>query len=241
MKNILLILLLIGLLETHVALCQDKTDVIQRTLALNKITDVFNTQMDVQRGLYNGLEYYPYSRLFKGSANFLNEKDWKKTDIIYNEVLFKGIMAKYDLAKDLLVILDTNTNISFTPISERVSDFWLMDHHFIYLNKQNSIISPGFYDLRTEGKTKLYAKRSKTIKSTNEGVSDLEKIFLERVDYYIEKEDSYYRINSKGRFLNFFKDKKAKVRDYLKQNKINYSENNEDYLIRGIMYYETLK
>ncbi|NRF38527.1 hypothetical protein [Pedobacter foliorum] len=241
MRNILLILLSVGLFESQVALCQDKTDTIQRTLALNKITDVFNTQMDVQRGLYNGLEYYPYNRLFKGSANFLNEKDWKKADVIYNQVLFKNVIAKYDLAKDLLVVLDTNTNISFTPISERVSDFWLMDHHFVYLNIQNNIISPGFYDLRTDGKTKLYVKRSKTIKNTNDGVSALEKIFLERVDYYIEEEGSFYRINSKGSFLNFFKDKKAKVRDYLKQNKINYSENNENYLIKGTMYYETLK
>ncbi len=218
-------------------------DSVQRTLALNQIKARYNAQMDLQRGLYNGYEYSPYLPGIKGTAYFNNEKDWTKGSANYNGTLYTNILIKYDLVKDLLVVLDTNSNASFTLVSEKVEDFWIAGHHYRYLNAGNGLdnhLDPGFYDVLSDGVVRLYARRTKSIENSSNSYSGLEKVFKERTNYYLEKDGTFYKANTPSSFLGFFKDKKAAVKAYLKKADLIYTENDEEYKIKGLLYYETM-
>ncbi|WEK19335.1 MAG: hypothetical protein P0Y49_21400 [Candidatus Pedobacter colombiensis] len=215
-------------------------DSILRSIALTKAINFYTSQIDIQRGLNNGLEYDSYLPNIKGSPNFNNESGWNKGDVIYNGIKYKNIPLKYDLVKDLVVVLDTNTNLPFTLINDKVCEFWLLDHHFIFLKGGNDKLNVnGFYDLLSNGNIIFYVKRTKGIRTLSSTFS-IEKEFHERLFYLIEKENTRRFITSKSDFLALFKEKKSIIKGYLKANKIDYNVNQELYMKKAIIYYETL-
>lgn len=144
------------------------------------------------------------------------------------------------MVKDLVVVLDTNTNLPFTLINDRVSEFWIINHHFIFLKGENDKLNiNGFYDLLSNGNIIFYVKRTKSIRTLSSTFS-IEKEFYERIFYLIEKENTRYFITSKSEFLALFKEKKNTIKAYLKANKIDYNANKELYMKEAIIYYETL-
>lgn len=240
MKKLLLLLFILGTISYTEVLARQNSDNPVHAPAAEKLRTLYLKNMDTQRGLYNGPEYEPYLRSIKGSPNFLDKTEWRRGNVVYDHSLFINIPLKYDLVKDQLVVLDTTTGIAFTLINERLTDFWLQDHHFKTLRVETETARKGIYDLLKEGRINLYAKRSKTIESRSTALTAFEKLFKERVSYYIEYNGNYYVINNKGSFLNFFDTKKNSVRNYLKENKLDYKTNKEAYFIKGLLLYEKL-
>jgi len=162
--------------------------------------------------------------------------------VVYDGIKYKGVPLKYDIVKDLVVVLDTNTHIPFTLISDKVSEFWLLEHHFIFLRGENDKLNVnGFYDLLNDGEVKFFVKRVKTINTSSSSFSAFEKLFFERVFYLVEKDQVRHFVTSKSGFLSLFKESKNAIKDYLKKNKIDYNDDKELYMKKAIIYYENLK
>jgi hypothetical protein len=242
MKKSLLLLLITGVGFIFRTYAQKNQDSIQNYLSLNKLSHLYQKEIDIQRGLYNGLGYDAYLPNIKGSPNFMNQHQWNSGNLTYNKTEFVNIPLKYDLVKDLVVVLDSNTKIPFTLNSEQVQEFWVLDHHFKYIHSDpiNSHIS-GFYEVLDAGDSGLYIKRTKIIKSNSSALTAHEKLFAERISYYIFSEGRYHDVSSKNKFLNFFKENKSTVRNYLKKNNYDYFTDTKKYLIKGIQYYESLR
>jgi hypothetical protein len=121
--------------------------------------------------------------------------------------------------------------------SEKVSDVYLLDHHFIYKNSDPSNnLSGGFYDLLYSGKSAVLVKRTKKIDESN-----TTKIIYEDItDIYIKKGSKYFPVSSKGSVMDVFKDKNRELNQYLKDNKIKFNKDREGTIARLAGYYDQI-
>jgi hypothetical protein len=151
----------------------------------------------------------------------------------------------YDIYKDLLIALLYNHFSSYSLVTEKVQDFSFSGHHFVRVNadslvNDNSGITTGFYDQLYGGKTEVLAKRSKSIQNSTNIASAVETYFLENDDFFVKKGNIYYKVSSKGSFLKVFKDKKAALQQYLKDNNINFNQNREIAMASLAAYYDRI-
>jgi hypothetical protein len=201
-----------------------------------------------QSRLYNGHEYNPYDPNIKGTALFPYDiQNWEFGEINYDGIVYKNVPIKYDIYKDVVVVLLYNKFSMYSLVSNRVHDFTFANHHFILFNADSlvndkSAISSGFYDELYGGKTvSVLAKRVKTIQNSSNAVAAPETSFASRDDYYLRKGNIYYKISkSQGSVLNVLKDKKSALQQYLRQNNIRFKDNPEDAMARIASYYDHL-
>jgi len=202
---------------------------------------LFNKAVTEQSRLYNGPAYIPYDFKSVTNANFQDTTAFNNGSINYDGIVYTNVPLKYDLYRDLLVSRLGNGILSYSFISEKVYAFDLLGHHFIRLqadslNKQMDVV---FYDELYYKKLQLLARRSKSLQQeTTAGV--LEKTFVKETDYFLKKGNIFYNVNSQGKFFDVLKDKKKELKQYLKDNKISFSDNRERAMVILAAYYDHL-
>nr|MBC7613770.1 hypothetical protein [Pseudopedobacter sp.] len=100
--------------------------------------------------------------------------------------------------------------------------------------------SETFYDVLFDGKVKLLNKQYKTLLEVRPyNSATIEKSFVDHNDYYLVKGSKIERIrNSKKDFLDIFSDKSAQIEVFIKNEKIDF-KNNDD-LVKVFNYYDSL-
>ena len=211
-----------------------------------RINSQFYTSIGEQSRLYNGHEYLPYDPRIKNNALFpYDAKTWQTGEVNYDNVIYKNVPMMYDVYKDVVIVRLYNKFSMFSLLSNRVHDFAFANHHFIRLdadqiNGSQSGITPGFYDQLYVGKIEILAKRGKTMQNSSNSLAAPETFFQATNDYYLKKENTYYKIGSKGSVLKLLKDKKSQIQQYLKQNNISYGDDPESAMAKMASYYDHL-
>lgn len=205
----------------------------------------FNKAIGQQSRLYSGREYFLYDPVIKGNAYFPNDAPtWAPGEVNYNGITYTGVPLMYDIYKDVVVTLLYNGFSRYILVNERVHDFTFSYHHFVRvevdsLKKDRSGISTGFYDQLYIGKIEVLAKRIKTIQNSPSDLG-LETFFTEKHEYYLRKGDSYYSIGGQGSFLNPLKDKKAALKQFIRDNNIQFNKDPEQAMVKIAAYYDHL-
>lgn len=203
----------------------------------------YNTAIDQQSHLYNGPEYEYYDPIIKGNAYVFDNKSFTPGAVKYGDVIYRDIPMLYDLNKDIVVSLLYNHFTKFSLLSERVAEFWLLNHHFIRINADSTGkagLTTGFYDQLYRGKKiGIIVKRAKSIQSTASS-NTVESFFRETRDYYVTRGNSYFSFSGKGGLLDIFKDKKKELKQYIKANNIDFHENQEQAIVDVATYYDHL-
>lgn len=202
----------------------------------------FNTSINQQSRLFNGIPFQDYFYNVLGSANFNELTSFTLGTIIYDGSRFDSIPLMYNLHLDK-VIVPKNELSKYSLISAKVSDFYLNDHHFKYIavaDTTTSIIKPGFFEMIFEGNSNVLAKKTKTMYEKIENQRDLSFRFSSKTTYYLERDKKYYLITGEASFLNHFKDKKDELKKHLKENKIKFRRTPEDAMALLAKHYETL-
>lgn len=218
--------------------------------SLQKIVDQtvanFYKTIGQQSRLYNGHEYQPYDPHIKGTALFPYDiQNWEPGEVNYDGIIYKNVPMKYDIYKDVLVVLLYNKFSMYTLLNTKVHDFTFDNHHFVRLDadsirNDNSGISGGFYDQLYGGKIEILAKRVKSIQNSSTTEVVPETSFTSRDEYYLRKGDTYYKIGSQRSVLSVLKDKKSLLQQYLRQNNIRFNDNPEDAMAKMASYYDHL-
>jgi len=203
----------------------------------------YNTAIGEQSHLYNGPEYEFYDPTIKGNAYVFDNKSFTPGFVKYGAAVYSDVPMLYDLNKDVVVVLLYNHFTKFSLLSERVPEFWLLNHHFIRLNTDSTgkaALAAGFYDQLYQGrKIGIIVKRAKSIQ-TSTGNNTVESYFSETKDYYVKKEGNYFSFSGKGGLLDIFKDKKKELRKYIRTNDIDFRENFERAVVNVATYYDQL-
>lgn len=213
---------------------------------LNHITtnmaNIYNKTVIEQSRLYNGPAFIQYP--FRGvtNANFKDSVGFNNGTVNYDGIVYTHVPLIYNIDRDVLVSYLFNGFSMYTLLSEKVSAFDLLDHHFIRLLADfNSPSETGFYDELYHDKLWLLARRTKNIQEETEERT-VKKYFVPKTYYYLKLKNgtTYYDVHNQGRFLNVLKDKKGELKQYLKNNKIRFKDDPEHAMVMLATYYDHL-
>jgi hypothetical protein len=212
-----------------------------------------NTVKAIQNILHNSSEYYgeddnlvngcvyalPDSRI-KGSP-YLNEENWSEGAVYINGKCYKNLLLKYDLLIDALVLnikINDNNNRLINLNKSQVDSFLIGNRLFV--NSRiilTSTETQTFYEQINSNDYRLLIKHKKVFLKTYNDITPYGRYSAIRSDRYILHNGLLANANSTGSFLSGFGNiDKKKVKNYMKQNGINYSNALSDEL-KVLMYY----
>jgi len=200
--------------------------------------NVYNTFIEKQSRLYNGIEHLGYAFKIKGHAYF-QQKELQTGSVVYDELEFVNVQMLYDLLKDQVVIQHFNGFTKIGLVQDKVTAFTLNGHHFIRLDSLVGVpIITGYYDELYSGRLKVLAKRGKYIEETIK--DELEREFIQKDLFFIQKEGTYYAIKNYKGLLAILQDRSKEVKQYLRKNKIKYRKGPEYAIVKATAYYDSL-
>jgi hypothetical protein len=193
--------------------------------------------------LYNGPEYIFYDKLYKikQGHQFFNKPEVQIGKVVYDGQLFTEVPMLYDTYLDQVVTNLPSNLFTYRLVNEKVQTFTLQGHTFVRIQAPQlpkPTISTGFYDLLVDGDTKVYAKREKSMEKRAEQGS-VKIIFLESVNYFLFKDNTYYPINNLNNFTNFFPNNKVAIQKYARSNKLKFNKENREASLIKIAQYNT--
>jgi hypothetical protein len=207
--------------------------------AATQAIDYYNTVIANESEIYNGAVYEFYPPANKGSFYFQDKNYCIPGLVRYNGNWYKNIPILYDIYNDVMV--STLNNNLFILNTEKISDIYLLHHHFIHINDQSQDnLAPGFYDVIYNGKSQVLIKRIKFINDHVIGSQLSETFYEDKSNAYIKKGNKYYLVDSRGSFLDTFKDKKKDLNRYMNNNKIDYKEDKEGAVAKLAAYYDSI-
>lgn len=203
-----------------------------------KAGDVYNPFIEKQSRLYNGIEHLGYSYKIKGHAYFL-QKELATGTVVYDELEFANVPMLYDLLKDQVVVQHFNGFSKVGLVSQKVKEFTLLNHHFIYLDSTlGAPITTGFYDELYNGNIKVLVKRGKFIEETVR--DEVEREFIATNAFFIQKAGTYYAIKNYKGLLTVLKDKAPAIKQYLRKNRIKFRKGPENAVLKASVFYDSI-
>jgi hypothetical protein len=188
--------------------------------------------------LYNGPQYYFYDSQAQDHP-FFQGREWSTGTVYYDGQLFPQVPMLYDVVKDQLVIRYTEGLGNVSLQSEKVGYFTLAgEHHFARMEAQPGL-RPGFYEVLYNGPTKVLARRVKERQ---------EQIVVNRLTVEFPVFDHYYLFHS-GRYhpaptrraaLALMPEQKKKLRQYLRDQSLDFRQNRQGTLTALAAYYDQL-
>lgn len=191
--------------------------------------------------LYNGFDFEPYPFQSTTNANFKDTLAFTSGTVNYDGVVYSNIPLIYNIHKDLVLSLLYNKLFTYSLIGDKISEFDLLDHHFIrfYPDSLNKLMVEGFYDELYNAKLQVLSRYIKDLQTENNG-STITKVFTEKDTHFLKKGNTYYKVNSSGDFVNVLKDKKKELKKYIKDNKLNFRHDPDKAMIMVASYYDHL-
>ena len=238
-----MVMLFFALRFNTVALAQKSSaDTAQLHNVTANMADAFYKAMGERARLYNGPAVEPYEFISTTTnANFKDTTAFINGNVSYDGITYTNIPLQYNIDRDLLIAHLYNQFAQFSLLSDRVTNFDLMGHHFIrlYADSLHRLTQTGFYDQLYANKLLVLARRTKSIQQ--EAVSrGINKYISPKTTYLLKKGANYYDVNSQGAFLDALKDKKKEIKQYLKDNKIRFRDNPEYAMAMIAAYYDHL-
>lgn len=189
--------------------------------------------------VYNGIEYIdPFAKKrLKGHPYFLSD-DWLNGSIQYDSRTYESVSLRYNLYSNKVLIDHELTHAVIELINEKIHSFTLEGNRFVRL-QANGVLREGFYQLLYDGKSRVYVRRSKTIKET---VDQKEMIteFGERTRRYLVMNGQAFAVTNKKSALHLFGEHRAEVRNHLSDNHIRFRSSPDKALVVMAMYYDLL-
>jgi hypothetical protein len=201
----------------------------------------FHQALGQQSGIYNGREFEFYHPAIEGSAFFQDATFFNNGSIRYDGYVYNDVPLMYDMHKDLVVSLFHDGYSKYSFISEKVSEFSLLGHHFLRFvqDSTGTSLNTGFYDQVYDGKLKILVKRSKELKEES-SIQELKNIFRDKNRYYVKKDQQYYNVGSKKAFMKLFKERKGQLQRALKDADIIFRKEPERALVLLATSYDNL-
>jgi hypothetical protein len=188
--------------------------------------------------LYIGQEYIPNGRRTKGFP-FYQSNDPLPGSLYYNDALYNNLDIQYDLVLDGVVISNFTGDGRIELIRDKLRNFSIGGHYFVYLAPLKSSIKAGYYAQLYKGSVSVFERYEKKLVFPS-NLEDQPRYD----DYhysYVEKGGAYYEVGSEGALLDLFRDKKDQLKKYIRANRISFSRDWEGALVKTAAYYDELK
>ncbi|HEY9003592.1 MAG TPA: hypothetical protein VIM89_19700 [Mucilaginibacter sp.] len=206
--------------------------------AVNTIS-YFNANIGDQSEIYSGTQYDLLPPANKGTFYFQDKNICTPSLICFNAKWHKDIPVLYDVYNDIMVSVNGNYLFALKP--EKLSDVFLLGHHFVYFDpKGRNNMSIGFYDELYDGRSKVLVKRIKTVFDHQVSAQFAEIIYEDHSTIYLKKGDKFLEISSKGDLKDALADKKKQINEFMRVNKINFNKDKESTVAKVAGYYDQI-
>jgi hypothetical protein len=199
-----------------------------------------------ETGLYNGSQY-TYAAYYPFPINeghpFFQSKEFSAGSVFYNNILYENVPLLFDIIKEELLINDPSHVFIIKLNKERIGWFIIWGHTFVRPvpdNTKNTVLNPGFYDLLYNGNTALLKKVTKTLKENSASIEGINDYIVESDEYFIKKNNQYYKIKNKKSLMIIMDDKKKEIGQFIKKNKLSLKKNTDDALKRILAFYDEI-
>ena len=194
--------------------------------------------IDIQT-LYSGRVWRNlYSRVV--GDQFLFTTDFMPGSVKIGDRIFNDLPIKYDIYNDQILTV-TDLRIIIQLNKEMIDRFTFSyndkDYEFLRLVPDSLESLSGYFNILYEGNLSLYLKYRKQILPLE--VEHKYDLFDESQKIYLRKDGKTYLVRSKGALLNILKDKKQKIRAFIKTNKLIVSKKEPWSLVPIVRYYDS--
>jgi len=212
---------------------------------VNNANALYTKAIGQQLPLNNGPEYSFYSPLEIKRSAYLMDTTFTQGSVHYDGVEYTGIPLLYDLYKGKLVAILFDQTTKYVLLNGRVQNFDLLGHHFINIDAdtllKNVVLTSGYYDELYHGQTEVLSKRYKTVEhyTSTTGAQEAYAYFTAtKEEFFIKKDDTYYKVDGKGDLLSVLKDKKKLLQQYIKAKHIKFNRDQAQALAGIAAYYD---
>jgi hypothetical protein len=214
-------------LSAQVADAQDDSSA--ETFRSNSLEAATSRLIDIQKAIYIGPRYFPYFQKFGKGHPFLPDFSSQTDEIEYDGVLYRPVDLIYDIFKDQVIIENPNSE-RIILLGKKIQRFVIDGKEFQPVDTVSGL-TPGFYEILYNNDIALVAKWSKSLRGY---------LWKQKVNYFVVT-DRAYAIDNKSDLLNVFKDKQVDIKNFIRDNKLNFKENNGDDLRRVVQFYVSSK
>lgn len=191
--------------------------------------------------LYNGRQQSLYPS-HMANHPYLIEEDYYQGVISYDGIEYPNILMRLDLYKNELIVCSPNKMLDIVLQNDRIDFAKLHTYHTIYYQTENLKGAPpnGFYSI-------LYSNDCVVLSKNNCSLTEIRKdeiltgTFNKSTRYYIKKDDVYYTVRNMNGVLSVFKPYKKELKQYIKNNRINFKKNPEQAIVDVVKQYESIK
>ena len=199
--------------------------------ALDQTVSYNNSFATKNSGLYMGSLYVRDYYRVKGFP-FFETDSLEKGEVFYNGILYKNVDLLYDLSHDNLVTKYAQ-DVNLVLVREKIAYFKLRGHLFV---SGSNALDRGFYDVVYTGKIEILAQRKKELVPWSKSM-EFDAVFSQTNNYFIYKDSSYYKVNSKQELLDVLKDKETELKGFISKTKPDFRKHFETALLSVAAYY----
>lgn len=176
--------------------------------------------------LINGTLYMPKYPKAKGTPNFLSSKLFDETILFIKGEQFYNEALQYDIHLDCFY-LNKSTEDGKTGTlklnQDIIDSVQLGEHLFVKITSFSTEKSElGFVEVIYRGRECFIAKYSRYLEKSYDKENLYGNYSETKTDKYLVKNGKLIPMNSRKAFLNHFSEKKSKLKNFMRKNKIKY-------------------
>lgn len=144
----------------------------------------------------SGSAYYPF-------------QEWVMGSVQYEGIWYHNLELLFDIYREELMVRHPS-GIPFVLYSDRVQFFYLRDRHFVHFTADQKDLAPGFYEIVSEGKLTLYARRAVTLEEKIEDQT-IQRDFIAKHRYYALTNGEYKQIVRQKHLMELVKSQRNAI------------------------------
>lgn len=230
----------LALLQLSAAAQTDVNDSSLYAQSLKNTVGVYEKAMTTESPIVNGRQYKPYTFTFiKEGHPFFQTNQYAAGTVNYEDKFYENVKLLFDQHLDM-VILDAGVRVEL--INDRLPEFTIADHRFVRLpiNTVNQVLPTGYYEILHTGGLNLYKKEYKEFKEVLSVTEGYQVEVLDKVSYFIQKDNQFHRVKNKGALLDILRDRRGEVEKYIQSNRLNFRRDKENTITKAVIYYDQL-
>jgi hypothetical protein len=193
-----------------------------------------------QSGIYNGFQYYRYPDLINAGHPFFMFDTLTSGSVYYDSIAYYNVLLLYDEVIDELLTTDYRRENLVQLVKMKVGNFTIGGRKFIRITDNIAALSPGYYLQLYSGKSRVLGKEVKAIEKRIINQFEEYRNVEARKSYYVGINQQYYTVSGAKALMKLFGDKRRAVTEYLKNRRLKYKSNREDYIVEAVKHYDEL-
>lgn len=180
----------------------------------------YERQIGRSAPLYRGSLFSEYYAGARGHPFFLSD-DWEEGRILFNDHWYTGVVLRYDLNKDVILLQGFDEAGFLVPLlinQHGIKAVDLLGHRFV--NEQEGMVADllgaGFYDELYSGSVRVLARRKKSLQQ-GKSLNTIYLEFQEKNRLYLIKEGQVFPVKSRGRLMSLLDDPDHALRSHLRK------------------------